>query len=132
MRTATLLAPVSPGELIDRLTILHIKSQRISDPAKLRMVRLELDALSAVRNQSLPQNEQLDHLTHELEQVNLRLWQIEDDIREADRAGDFGPKFIELAKSVYRTNDRRAELKRQINVLLGSELADVKQYAGNT
>ena len=131
MQTSTLLAPVSPGELIDRLTILNIKSQRVSDALKLQMVRREREALLEVRNRSVPQNDQLDQLTRELEQVNQRLWEIEDDIREADRAGDFGPRFIELAKSVYRTNDRRAELKRQINALLGSTIADVKQYAGS-
>jgi CHAT domain-containing protein len=131
MRTATLLAPISPGELIDRLTILQIKSQRITDPAKLQMVQRELDALSAVRNQSLPNNEQLDAMAAELKRINEQLWRTEDDIREADRAGEFGARFVELAKSVYRTNDRRAELKRQINVLLGSAFADVKQYAGS-
>lgn len=123
------LAPMAPGELIDRLTILQIKSQRVSDPAKLRSVRTELDQLSAVRDRVLPASEQLDELARQLRHVNETLWQIEDDIRAVDAAGDFGPRFVELAQSVYRTNDRRAELKRRINAMLRSAIRDEKHYS---
>jgi Flp pilus assembly protein TadD/GR25 family glycosyltransferase involved in LPS biosynthesis len=122
-------APMAPGELIDRLTILQIKAQRVTDPAKLRSVRTELEHLTAVRERSLPAGEQLDELARQLRHVNETLWQIEDDIRAADAAGDFGPQFVELARSVYRTNDRRAELKRRINVLLRSVIRDEKHYS---
>jgi len=122
------MAPVAPGELIDRLSILQIKVQRVTDPVKLRTVRAELEALTVVRDSSLPHSEQLDELARELRTVNEMLWQIEDDIRGADAASDFGDKFVELARSVYRTNDRRAELKRRINTLLGSVIRDEKHY----
>jgi len=120
--------PIAPGELIDRLSILQIKSERFSDPAKLRGIRAELEALRSARERSLPASEQIDGLARELKGVNEELWDIEDDIRLCERAGDFGPRFIELARSVYRTNDRRADLKRQVNAMLGSRLGDEKQY----
>jgi len=122
------LAPMAPGELIDRLSILQIKMQRVTDPTKLRTVRTELEQLQSVRERALPSSEQLDELARELRGVNETLWQIEDDIRAADHSGDFGPKFIELARSVYHTNDRRADLKRRINLLLGSVIRDEKHY----
>jgi len=122
------LAPMAPGELIDRLSILQIKVQRVTDPIKLRTVRTELEQLLAVREKALPSSDQLDELARELRGVNETLWQIEDDIRAADQSGDFGPKFIELARSVYHTNDRRADLKRRINLLLGSVIRDEKHY----
>lgn len=122
------MAPMAPGELMDRITILQIKNQRLQDPMKLRTVRTELDALAAVREQTLPRSEQLDVLVRELRNVNETLWQIEDDIRASENAGDFGPRFIELARSVYRTNDRRADLKKRINALLGSVIRDEKCY----
>jgi tetratricopeptide (TPR) repeat protein len=122
------MVPIAPGELIDRLTILQIKTERISDPAKLRGIRAELEALRAARERSLPASEQIDGLARELKAVNEALWDIEDNIRLCDRAGDFGPRFTELACSVYRTNDRRADLKRQVNAMLGSRLGDEKQY----
>jgi hypothetical protein len=117
--------------LLDRLTILQIKSQRVTEATKLRSVRLELEALSAVRERALPHGEQLDQLVRELRTTNEALWQIEDDIRAADAAGDFGPSFIELARSVYQTNDRRAELKRKINTLMGSALREEKHYGAH-
>jgi tetratricopeptide (TPR) repeat protein len=122
-------APMAPGELIDRLTILQIKAQRVTDPAKLRSVRTELEHLTKVRDRSLPSGEQLDELARQLRHVNESLWQIEDDIRAADAVGDFGLRFVELARSVYRTNDRRADLKRRINALLRSVIRDEKHYS---
>ncbi len=122
------MAPLAPGELIDRLTILQIKSQRVKDPVKLRTVRHELETLAQLRDRSLPHGEQLEALARELRSVNEVLWQVEDDIRAADAAGDFGPRFVELAQSVYRNNDRRAEFKRKINLLLGSSIRDEKHY----
>ena len=119
---------IAPGELIDKITILEIKAERITDPAKLANVRLELDTLAAVRDAALPGSSDLDRLTDDLKQVNEALWVIEDDIRNCERIGDFGERFVELARSVYRTNDVRADLKRQINVLLGSRLVEEKSY----
>jgi hypothetical protein len=120
---------VSPGELLDKITILEIKSRRIADPAKLRNVAAELKALEEARRQALPQTPELAALTAELRAVNEALWEIEDDIRRCERDGDFGPRFVELARSVYRTNDRRAALKRRVNDLLGARVVEEKSYA---
>ena len=120
---------VAPGELIDKLTILEIKRERMSDAAKLANVNVEYASLRAACDAALPQDEPLPTLWRELRAVNEQLWVIEDDIRDCERNGDFGPRFIELARAVYRTNDRRAELKRAINVALGSSLIEEKSYA---
>ncbi len=124
----SLLIPVSAGELLDKLTILLIKKERIADTAKLENIIMELGQLQAVYNQRIKQSADLDALISELRLVNEALWDIEDKIRGCERDRDFGTVFIELARSVYRTNDRRAELKYQINGLLGSELVEEKSY----
>jgi len=119
---------VAPGELIDKITILEIKAERIDDAAKRANVRVELDTLTAARAAAIPADAEIDRLTAELKAVNEALWEIEDDIRDCDRAGDFGPRFVELARAVYRTNDRRAELKKAINLHLGSRIVEEKSY----
>lgn len=120
--------PVSWGELFDKITILEIKQQRIDDTSKLTNINLELEALQEVcRGVQLP-GQELDELVAELRSVNESLWDIEDDIRSCERSGDFSNRFIQLARSVYRTNDLRAELKLKINRLLGSELVEEKSY----
>ena len=124
----SLLIPVSAGELLDKLTILLIKKERIADTAKLENIIMELSQLQAVYNQSIKQSAELDALISELRLVNGALWDIEDKIRGREKGRDFGTVFIELARSVYKTNDRRAELKYQINELLGSELVEEKSY----
>lgn len=121
--------PVSPGELIDKITILEIKAERIGDAAKRHNVVIELTALRTVRDSVLPASAALDDLTQRLHSVNELLWVIEDEIRSCERLGDFGSVFIELARSVYRTNDQRAAIKQRINILLGSELIEEKSYA---
>lgn len=120
---------IAPGELLDKLTILEIKSERITDAEKLRNVRVELETLRTARDQAVAKSEDLARLTAQLKAVNEALWEIEDEIRLCERNGDFGPRFIELARSVYRQNDRRAACKRQINELLGSKLIEEKSYA---
>ncbi len=120
--------PVSWGELFDKLTILEIKQARIGDPQKLENIGRELESLRDVcRGSTLPEAP-LQDLIEELRRTNEALWKIEDDIRGCERRKDFSAWFIELARSVYKTNDRRAELKRQINDLLGSELIEEKSY----
>ncbi len=123
-----LAVPISPGELLDKISILEIKLERIADRLKQSRVGRELQMLSEVR-QFLPHTIDLAGLTTELKSVNARLWDIEDAIRDCERRQDFGSNFIELARSVYRQNDRRAALKRQINELLGSRLIEEKAYA---
>ena len=120
---------VPAGELIDKITILGIKSDRLSDPDKLRNVRTELATLEAARDAALPESAALTALTAELRGVNETLWGVEDEIRLCERDGDFGERFVALARSVYRHNDRRAALKRRINELLGSRLVEEKGYA---
>ncbi len=128
-RSPIITIPVSPGEVVDRLTILEIKSQRIKDAAKLATVRVELDELSQAAKGAIPDTDEMRGLHAELKAVNEKLWVIEDDIRDLERKGDFGAAFIALARSVYRTNDQRAGLKRRINEALGSDLIDEKSYA---
>ena len=124
-----LLIEVPAGELIDKITILEIKGARIADPEKLRHVRAELTALAAVRDGALPPSAKLAELTAQLKAVNEALWQVEDDLRDCERRQDIGPRFVELARSVYRHNDRRAALKRQLNQLLGAPYSEQKSYA---
>jgi hypothetical protein len=124
-----ILIEVAPGELIDKLTILEIKQAHIDDPAKRRNIDHEYAVLRAARAARVPESADLARLEAELKAVNQTLWRVEDDIREHERARHFGPSFIELARSVYRTNDRRAEIKRAINDLLGSRLVEEKSYA---
>ncbi|MEM7191199.1 MAG: DUF6165 family protein [Pseudomonadota bacterium] len=126
--TGTVTVEVAPGELIDKITILEIKNDRIDDPAKLENVRAELTTLASTRDAAIAKSPELDDLTARLREVNEALWVIEDDIRDCERDSDFGPHFIELARSVYKTNDVRAALKRDINVLLGSRLVEEKSY----
>jgi Family of unknown function (DUF6165) len=121
---------ISPGELIDKITILEIQAERTADADKLRNVRTELAALRSARDRTNVVSEDLAALTVELRSVNEALWRIEDEIRECERAGDFGPRFIELARSVYKTNDRRAALKSRINERPGSAIVEEKSYAG--
>ncbi len=128
-RGVAVAVEISPGELIDKITILEIKAERMADPAKLRNVRHELDLLSGIRERAFAPSPELARLTSELKEVNQTLWQTEDDIRDCERATDFGPRFIALARSVYRSNDRRAALKREIGALLGSAIIEEKSYA---
>lgn len=119
---------VGPGELIDKITILRIKSERMSDEAKLANVRHELAVLDAARNANLEDSAELRRLEEGLKAVNEALWVIEDDIRQCEADKDFGPTFIELARSVYKQNDKRAALKKEINVLTGSRIVEEKSY----
>jgi hypothetical protein len=125
----TITVEISPGELIDKITILAIKLERMTDAAKLRNVRAEWEALVKARDDAITPSAELDRLTAALKKANEALWVIEDDIRDCERRQDFGPKFVELARAVYRNNDERSRLKRQINELLGSRLIEEKSYA---
>lgn len=127
-----LLVPVSPGELLDKITILRIKAARIGDAAKLANVRHELDVLERTWRASPYANagpaKDVTAESAALEAVNTRLWEIEDEIRDKERARSFDARFIELARSVYVENDERAQLKRRINDKLGSSIIEEKSY----
>ena len=116
---------VSNGEIIDKLTILEIKLEKIDDPAKRKNIQKEYDLLRAKAAGILSRE---DPLYQQLKEVNLRLWEIEDRIRELERRKDFGEAFIETARSVYHENDHRAALKKQINEKTGSGLTEEKSY----
>lgn len=120
---------VAPGEIIDKLTILEIKRERIGDEAKRKNVAHEWDVLTRDLDASVQKTAELDALRAKLKEINLKLWVIEDDIRDCERAKDFGAKFVELARAVYFTNDERAAVKRQINEMLGSAIMEEKSYA---
>jgi hypothetical protein len=123
------LVPVSWGELLDKITILEIKAERIADPARRANVEAELRALLPARHRLGGEAADITGLVSQLKRVNERLWDIEDAIRLAEKDQDFGPRFVRLARDVYHTNDQRAVLKRRINDRLGSDLVEEKSYA---
>jgi len=120
--------PVSPGEVLDKITILEIKSERINDTGKLANVKRELELLQASWQQSVPEDETVRRIHDELKTINEALWEIEDDIRDKERAREFDQVFIDLARSVYVTNDQRANAKKELNIYLGSEIVEEKSY----
>jgi hypothetical protein len=122
-----ILVPISAGELMDKITILEIKSERIKNPGQLENVLRELGALRAIRLDGADRV-RLDKLCAELKQVNATLWDVEDAIRECDARDDFGSSFIELARAVYRLNDERARLKKAISLVSGSRFIEEKSY----
>ena len=121
--------PVSFGELLDKMSILEIKLERISDSAKLANVRRELESLQVTWDHAEESKVDLGQTLAALKKVNEQLWEIEDEIRDLEREQRFDARFIELARSVYITNDERARLKRVINEKLGSALVEEKSYA---
>jgi hypothetical protein len=127
--TGGIRVDISPGELIDKITILELKLERISDSAKIANVRLEYDVLMEVYAREVVESVALGTLTERLKRINAALWEIEDHIREYERAKNFDAGFVALARSVYRTNDERSAVKRAINELLASKIIEEKSYA---
>jgi hypothetical protein len=119
----------APGELIDKITILEIKAERIDDAMKRANVTYELATLTNALNLAIETSGQISDMSRRLKEVNERLWETEDAIRECERREDFGPVFIDLARSVYRLNDVRSEIKRSINTLLGARIIEEKSYS---
>ncbi|MBW2484913.1 MAG: hypothetical protein JRF05_06105 [Deltaproteobacteria bacterium] len=120
--------PISWGDLVDKITILEIKMDRIHDEKKRENIDKELQALKIVFDQGCKCPEKIIQVKAKLRGVNEQLWDIEDDIRKCEREKDFSQRFIDLARSVYMSNDRRAALKREINIILKSELLEEKSY----
>jgi Lhr-like helicase len=123
-----ILVPISPGELLDKITILRIKSARMSDATKLANVRHELQLLEQTWRSAVPAGADIAADERALEAVNTQLWDIEDRIRDQEAARAFDAVFIELARAVYVTNDERAAIKKRINTALGSGLVEEKSY----
>ena len=121
-------AEISAGELVDKITILKIKKEKITNKEKLIEIKKELDSLTNTFNKSIKKNINLETLIKELKNINLKLWDIEDKKRELEKKQEFGKEFIELARNVYKSNDERAKIKLKINEALGSNIKEVKSY----
>ena len=119
--------PVSLGELVDKISILHIKNINIKDDEKLKLIRVELELLNQTLNKHIKKNDIQNYLDSLIE-INSKLWVIEDDIRDCERNKKFDQTFIDLARSVYFTNDKRSEIKLEINKKFGSKIIEVKSY----
>lgn len=130
--TLSIMTEIGSGELIDKITILEIKSERIADPEKLKNVKHELSILNATRDAHLKDIDELSDLAKRLKAINEALWEIEDDIRACEAQKDFGERFIDLARAVYITNDKRAALKKEINLLTGAAVIEEKSYTDFT
>jgi len=120
--------PISPGELVDKITILEIKKEFIKNDNKLKNINHEYDLLMQIFTTQISKTDGISELKNKLKEINLELWKIEDDIRDCEREKSFSDTFIELARSVYFTNDRRSKVKLEINLLLNSNLVEEKSY----
>ena len=120
---------ISVGELLDKITILEIKTERIADQEKLKNIRKELSVLKTLWEKSPYTEYKLENEVASLKEVNEKLWEIEDEIRDKERNKTFDEGFVKLARAVYVTNDERAEIKRNINIKTGSELVEEKSYS---
>ena len=123
-----ILAEISAGELIDKITILEIKKIKISNREKLNDIEKELSSLNGTMKKSIPDQNLIKDLIIKLKEINLKLWDIEDGKRAAEKENNFGEKFVELARNVYKFNDERAKIKLAINNTLGSNIKEVKSY----
>ena len=123
-----ILAEISAGELIDKITILEIKKAKITNKDKLVEIEKELLSLNDTMKKFIPNNSEISKFKNSLKDINLKLWEIEDGKRSAEKNNDFGEKFVELARKVYKFNDERAKIKLAINNSLGSNIKEVKSY----
>lgn len=127
-----LLIPISPGELLDKITILEIKSERIESAEKKANVNKELTMLNTVWANAVTDDNEIKAMRSEMKSINETLWEIEDDVRDEERDKRFETRFIELARSVYVTNDQRADVKKRINLYLKSDIVEEKSYQDYT
>ena len=123
-----ILAEISAGELFDKITILEIKKTKISNKEKLNDVAKELTSLNETLKKLIPDQSEIQDLVNKLKEINLKLWDIEDGKRAAEKNNDFGENFIKLARNVYKFNDERAKIKLTINNTLGSNIKEIKSY----
>jgi hypothetical protein len=121
--------PISWGELLDKISILEIKAERVLDSHQIRNVRAELAALHTVRNTYMPRSSVVDQLFEQLKETNSSLWDLENEIRKCEREGNFNEHFILVARAIHQQNDHRAQLKRQLNIALGSVFMEEKSYS---
>ena len=127
-KSKKILTEISAGELLDKISILEIKLDKIKDKGSLIEINKEYTSLSETKNSNISITKDLENLTKQLKETNTKLWSIEDEKRMCEKNKDFGKKFIELARSVYLNNDKRAKIKSEINKLLGSNIKEIKKY----
>ena len=127
-KSKKILTEISAGELLDKISILEIKLDKIKDKGSLLEINKEYTSLSETKNSNISITKDLENLTKQLKETNMKLWSIEDEKRMCEKNKDFGKKFIELARSVYLNNDKRAKIKSEINKLLGSNIKEIKKY----
>ena len=123
-----IFAEISVGELLDKISILEIKQKNIKDEQKIKIISKELESLNCTLKKDVHINDEIKSLYEDLKKINIKLWNIEDGKRDCERNGDFGEKFIQLARSVYIENDQRAKIKNKINKISGSNISEVKSY----
>jgi hypothetical protein len=123
-----ILTEISSGELLDKLSILEIKLNKIKNPILLQEVKKEYDLLNKTKNNNINSSDKIDILYKNLKEINEKLWKIENEIRLCEKNSDFNDKFVQLARNVYFENDKRAKIKLEINKVLGSNIKEVKQY----
>jgi len=123
-----ILVEVSVGELLDKLTILEIKQEKIKDPEKLKYINDEYSVLKDQLNKNVKSDSKLDELFNSLKKINEKLWIIEDDKRLCEKSSDFGEKFVKLSRDVHFLNDDRAKIKLEINNYTGSKIKEIKEY----
>ena len=123
-----ILTEISAGELLDKLSILEIKLNKIKDPSFLQEVKKEYDILNKTKNDNINSSDKIDILYKNLKEINEKLWKIENEIRLCEKNSDFNDRFVQLARNVYFENDKRAKIKLEINKVLGSNIKEVKQY----
>ena len=127
-KSKKILCEISPGDLLDKISILEIKIDKIKAKNHLKEINKEYKLLIKVKNQNIRSSNKINKLSHQIKKINLNLWNIEDKIRICEKEKDFGEKFIKLARNVYFNNDKRAKIKLRINKILGSNIKEIKQY----
>ena len=127
-KSTRVLSEISPGELLDKISILEIKLEKVKDKDRQKRIKNEHDILKKVQNSSIKMSDKIKDLYRSVSNVNIKLWDIEDKIRICEQNKDFGKNFIELARGVYFNNDKRAELKNEINEILKSNIREIKQF----
>ena len=128
-KSKKILSEISIGELLDKISILEIKLNKIKDPNALIEINKEYKLLKKVQNENVESNKKISELYHSIKEINLTLWRIEDEIRICEKNKDFGKKFIELARGDYINSDKRSKIKLEINKALGSNIIEIKQYS---
>jgi len=127
-KSTRVVSEISPGELLDKISILEIKLEKVKDKDRQKKIKNEYDILKKVQNSSIEMSDKIKDLYRSVSNVNIKLWDIEDKIRICEQNKDFGKNFIELARGVYFNNDKRAKLKNEINEILKSNIREIKQF----